>query len=158
MALSPEKSATFKLVTWSFSIVVGLAAINSFIIVSSVGTNLNPFEREVASVPPIQKVNEELISPTIEYDCKNVIPNFQITTKAPTIRVQFKGCKSVGRVTNKSNKNQGDVFFLPNEDWTSDFIFISHGKNAISIPVDSKIHTINIIRSKVIPESAQKAL
>ncbi|MCJ8278279.1 MAG: hypothetical protein HRT44_03310 [Bdellovibrionales bacterium] len=158
MVLSPENNATFKIVTWSISMVFGLAAINSFIIVSNVGTNLNPFEREVASVAPAPIFNKELISPTIEYDCKNKKKKYEITTKAPTIRVQFKGCKSVGRVTNSSNKNQGDVFFLPNEDWTSDFIFLSHGKNALSIPVDSKIHTINVIRAKAKTNSPQKAL
>lgn len=157
--ISSEKKAIVRVVIWTLSIISLLTCVNLLFIVSSVGPGISiPFPRNVASVPKVELITEEFISPVIEVDCKNLRKDQQIITKAPTTRISFKHCKNIGRVENQSNKNQGDIFPLPGQKWTSDFIFLNPGQNHLKIPANGNVYTIEITREMLKKEASKKAL
>lgn len=156
---SPEKKAYFQIFAWTFTILAILPCINFLIIISSVGSGIEiPFAREIASAEETPAPTEDMHSPNIQLNCKNLSSKLSFSTKAPTARLSFEGCKSVSRIVNKTNKSQGDVFALNDNQWTSDFIFLHHGPNKLKVSLDGKSYPIEITREVIKISAAKKAL
>ena len=156
---SPEKKAYVQIFGWTLFILSLLSSLNFLIIFSSVGPGIDiPFTRNIASAEEPVVITKDMASPTIELDCKNIPKLLKLNTKAPTARVSFRHCLKVGRIINQSNHNQGDVFALRDDQWTSDFIFLSPGVNQLKIPLNGENYQIEITREMIKATAAKKAL
>lgn len=149
--LSSESKAYLRLVFGTFAVLIAVAALNILIIINSLGTNIfKPIQRNIAAVAAIPEVKpKKIMAPVIEINCRNKKALDSVTTLAPNARFTFKNCKNVGRLINKSNKNQGDIFPLKKNQWTSDYVALSPGKNLITAPLGKETKTIEITRKVV---------
>lgn len=155
-----ETRAFIRLVMGTFGVLGLLTAINVLMIMNSLGTNIfKPITRNIAAVAAVEEVIvEEVASPIIEINCRKKLDTVKIITKATSARVFFKNCKEIGRLINESNKNEGDIFPLKKNQWTSDFISLNEGKNSIKAPIGDKTQTIEITRELVKKKTVNKAL
>ena len=155
-----ETKAFLRLVLGTFSVLGLLTAANVLMIMNSVGTDIfKPLKRNIASVAPVSKYAPEKIeSPTVEINCRKNKKAVKITTKATSARIFFKNCKKIGRLLNESNQNQGDIFPLEANQWTSDFIFLNPGENRIKAPIGKTTQIIEITREIIKKSKANKAL
>ncbi len=155
-----ESRAYLRLVLGTFSFIGVLTALNAVIIMNSVGSNIfKPLQRNIASVSVSQpQIRRAVPAPTVKIDCRERPSKIHLTTLATNTRFVFSHCPSVGRLLNKANNNQGDIFPLKNKIWTSDFIALAPGKNSIIAPLGKTSQVIEITREKPKPPPSNKAL
>lgn len=156
-----ETKAFLRLIGTTFWVILGIAFINFLIIMNSLGNDIfKPIQRNIAAVTTVTPIMKKMViqSPTIEIDCTKKIEVHALNTLANSARVTFINCKKVGRLLNASNDNQGDIFPLKKNSWTSDYISLSPGKNRLSAALGDKIQTIEITREVRKKESPDKAL
>ena len=157
MASSPtnEKRVISQLVLKIFCFLGGLALLNAFIMVETVGHRaFKPLGREVASLSKPPK--EEIIGDTllIPINCELSPQPLSLQTKASMVRLLFENCPRVGRPLNPQNQSQGDLFQLSKNQWTSDFIFLSEGQNRLEMKLGKNKQIIEINReNKKSPQS-----
>lgn len=143
-----ETKAFLRLVFGTLMVLGLLTAANVLMIMNSLGTDVfKPFQRNIAAVSTTPIVLAEKIrSPIIEINCQKKLDILRVKTKASSARIYFKNCDSIGRIVNESNNNQGDLFPLEKNLWTSDYIFLKEGKNMIKAPLGKETQSIEIVR------------
>ncbi len=155
-----ETKAYLRLVMGTLSFIGVLTAINVLMILNALGTDVfQPFQRNIAAVTDaIELPSPKVESPIIEINCRKKLDILRVKTKASSARVFFKNCESIGRLINESNQNQGDIFPLKKNLWTSDFIFLNEGKNQIKAAIGDNTQSIEITREVIKPANPNKAL
>lgn len=146
---SPEKKALFQITMWTVSIIVVLTLFNFLFVLHTVGPGLHAsFSRNIASVPKAELTAEDFKTPVVHVNCDDRKNYKQIVTKAPTARIKIIGCGDIESITNRTNKNQADLFPLSKKEWTSDFIFLSPGVNQLAVQRAGEDYLIEITREK----------
>jgi hypothetical protein len=155
-----ETKAFLRLVSGTLTILGLLTAVNVLMIMNSLGTNIfKPITRNIAAVTTVEELPPvKVASPIIEINCLKKLDTVKVVTKASSARVFFKNCQSIGRLINETNRNQGDVFPLKKNQWTSDFINLKEGKNSIKAPIGDNTQTIEITRELIKKKTTNKAL
>ena len=158
--LSKESKAYLRIVGITFGVLAAIAGLNVLIIINSLGTNIfKPIQRNIAAVTQVPQVEiEKIKAPIIEVDCRKKDQKITIETKAPSARFLFKNCKQVGRMINEANQNNGDIFPLKGDKWTSDYIFLKPGINKILAPLKDRTQTIEVTRQIIKKPTSNKAL
>ena len=155
-----KKKALVKLSLWTLFILMLTSGLNALFILNSVGSGIfKPAQRSLAAIED-SKMKDDVRAKALvlEVDCRKKIKPLERKTRATSARVHFKNCEKIGRMVNESNHNQGDVFPLNKGLWTSDFIALSPGKNAIKAPIGKAVQVINITREAAQKTDAQKDL
>ncbi len=155
-----ETRAFIRLVLGTLTVLGLLTGANVLLILNAVGSDIfTPIQRNIAAVTSEAEVGPRKVSsPVIEINCNKELGTLRVRTQAASVRVIFRNCENIGRILNKSNKNQGDVFPLKGATSTSDFVFLSEGLNSIEVPLGDETQVIEITREVVKTAEPDKAL
>lgn len=146
-----ERKAVWHLFFWSLLLFGGLTAINAVIMVNSIGPNiLQPIQRNIASVTtPKTLLPKPDNAPRIEIDCTQSKTQHSQRTTALSFRIQLENCTNVAEVINESNHNEGHLFEMSKNQWTTDFISLDKGLNKIKINLGKSTQVIEITRKEL---------
>lgn len=157
----PTEQKTFlRLVVWTLTVIGLMTGLNALVIMNSLGTELfQPLKRTLASEKVVtQVIPEKIDSPVIEVNCRLKRKAMKLNTKASSARIIFKNCADVNQITNHSNQNQGHIFPIKKGFLTSDYLFLSPGKNRIEAKLGKSTQVIEINRKISRSNQASKAL
>lgn len=155
-----EKKAFWRLVRWITGLLVGITGLNILFILNAVGTPIfKPIQRNLALAEQpetIEAFNEP--PPLIEVNCLKKNKKISIRTKALNTRLVFQHCKEITEILNETNKNQGSLFSIGKNKWTSDYISLKEGLNKIQATTDKHTQVIEITREVYKKSETPKAL
>lgn len=149
----PQTRAFLRIIWWTICLIFGLTFANFLFVLHTVGPGLQleniPLQltRTPASYSAVTDNPVEIVTPLLSVDCKSDMDDRQLETFAPTMRVKFLGCPHIEKILNATNASQGDTFPLKNGWLTSDFIFLSKGRNEIFVQFVEKTLKIEVNRN-----------
>lgn len=142
MRYRPNKTRTEKLV---HKICVVTVLLFSYFAENSSLTSASSFESS-AKKKYTRRLPANMTQQTFEFDCQKPHEFVEMSTQHETIRLATKNCSKKPELFDLRLNQKLMTFQSPNNQYSSEYAYLSNGENTFSIKTGEKVYKVLIIR------------